>query len=240
MADASIKETWLTRAHFKDGVGSAVFVLALTSALAILEWSGWGHASSWMPASRESVFQDHQWWKLWTSVFVHGDPGHLLSNSLLLFVFSEWLVAFFGTRTLGWALFFGGLINAVVLRSMPAESQLIGASGVVFWMGGAWLTLYFFIHREKTLFQRFLRVTGVTLAIFLPSEAFRPQTSYAAHAWGFLFGVLWGIGYFLVNKNKFRAAEVWETPAPEPEFEEPISAESLSDPWRPAGRLPEN
>ena len=53
------------------------------------------------------------------------------------------------------ALLLGGLINAVVLQTMAPETFLIGISGVVYWMGAAWLTLFLLVDRRKIFKRRF-------------------------------------------------------------------------------------
>lgn len=198
----------------------ASFAMAMTTLgvvmLSILAWTNFGEAESWMRASRESVFGQHEYWRAWTTLFVHGDGKHLLSNAFLFFILGTFLTGYFGiTRVLAAALFFGGVTNFIVLRSMPLETHLIGLSGVVFWMGGAWLILYFLIDRKRTLMNRFLRAMGVGLLLFMPAEAFDPSISYESHFVGFIFGIIAGLLYFLIYKNTLREAEIYETVPPE-------------------------
>ncbi len=81
---------------------------------------------------------------------------------------------------------------------------MIGASGVVFWMGGAWLALYVMIEVRRTLKQRLLRALGVGLLLFFPSEAFDPQVSYLTHAVGFAMGLVSGLLVYFINRKKYR------------------------------------
>lgn len=46
--------------------------------LSILSWTQYADADVWMRASREAVFGRHEYWRAWTSLFVHGDAKHLL------------------------------------------------------------------------------------------------------------------------------------------------------------------
>jgi rhomboid protease GluP len=193
----------------------AAFAMALATLLVVListasrvDFAG---VDSWMRASREAVFVHHQYWRAWTSLFVHGDAKHLLSNVFLFFILGSFLTGYFGIcRVLLWALVFGGFINLLVLPSLPLEVDLIGLSGVVFWMGGAWLILYFLIDRKRSLVQRSLRVMGIGLALFMPAEAFDPSISYESHLVGFLLGILAGLLYFSFERKKLRGAEVYE------------------------------
>jgi rhomboid protease GluP len=80
-------------------------------------------------------------------------------------------------------------------------------SGVDFWLGGAWLVLYFLLERRKNFYQRSIRAIGVGLLLFFPAEAFDPSISYRTHLLGFGFGMLWGVGVFLLRHKEFRSAE---------------------------------
>lgn len=209
-----LRETLLSRKpHPLAAVAMAATTLFVVL-LSIVAWVDLAGAESWMRASRETVFGGHQYWKAWTTLFVHGDGKHLLSNSFLFFVLGTFLVGYFGiVRVLLSALFFGGLTNLIVLQAMPAQTFLIGLSGVVFWMGGAWLILYFLIDRKRTLMHRFLRAMGVGLVLFMPAEAFDPSISYKSHFVGFVLGIIAGLLYFWMNKRALREAEIYE-PAP--------------------------
>lgn len=166
------------------------------------------------------VFKELEWWRLFTALIIHGDVGHLLSNTFLFFIFG-WLLSGHFSRWVfpTMALLFGALINASVLLSSDPEMHLVGISGVVYWMGAVWLTLYALVSRHLTIVQRALRVVGVALMIFMPTEAFNPQISYKAHALGFGWGVLFGLLYFLWRRKDFQAAEIYEISQEDPEPE---------------------
>lgn len=206
-----IRQTWLSRRPDPAGwFEAAIAVLALAGG-SLLYWSDLGGAGSWMPVSKEAVFHGGEIWRLWTALFAHGDPGHLLSNAALFFVFAGFLRGYFGGGVFPLAaFFFGGVINLLSVATQAPALKLIGASGMVFWMGGAWLALYVGLNRQKTLSQRLLRAAGVAVVLFLPSEAFDPSISYRTHGIGFALGAIWGVGYFLWNRRRFRSAEVVE------------------------------
>lgn len=217
-----IRETWLTRAPRGGEVisGFSVLLLALGS---LAYWDGIAGADRWMAASGESVFGRGEWWRLWTTLFAHADLGHLLSNSLLFFVLGALLAGHFGAFVFPVASFvLGGVVNAMILKTYDPAVRLIGASGVVFLMGGIWLTLYLLIHRERTFGQRALRSLGVALALFMPTQAFDPSVSYRTHALGFAAGVAFALLYFLRNKSFFRSAEIVETVVEEDESAPPF------------------
>ena len=207
-----VRETWLTRKPDPSAgfiAGMTTVLLAVGSILFLYDIAGLG---SLMGASGQAVFDQMQLWRLWTTLFAHGDLGHFAANSLLFFTLGYFLNGYFGTRVFPIAAFaFGGITNLAVLTTYDPAIQLIGASGIVYWMGGAWLVLYFFLSRQKNLTQRWLRSLGVAILIFMPAETFEAHVSYRTHFVGFAFGALFGAVYFWLNRRRFRAAEVRET-----------------------------
>lgn len=206
----------------------ATLVTLLVVLGAMIAWSGHWQANQWMAATRTLVLEKHNWWRAWTALVVHADPKHLLSNSFLFFILGTFLFGYFGT----WAFpvlpfVFGGLTNFFVLSRMSPDVQLMGVSGVVFWMGGFWLVLYLMIDRRRTWAQRSLRAGGVALGIFMPTEAFDPGISYLSHLIGFVSGVTVGFVYYAINRQRFRAAEVIETVMEE---DEPLEVNAVQEP----------
>lgn len=207
-----IRETWLSRFPSRAG---AWWATATTLFLFAGSWVYWSNFRGWadqMPASRTAIFDNHQYFRLWTALFAHADPAHLFSNSILFFILGFALAGYFGAKAFpGAALLWGGVINGLSVWSYPADTRLIGASGVVFWMGGAWLTLGLLLDRRRSRGSRVLRSGGVALALFMPAEAFDPTVSYRTHLIGFAGGVLWAAFLFLRKKETFRSAEKIET-----------------------------
>lgn len=207
-----LRETWLTR---KPHPTASAVTIASTFVLAILALVYLTNAvglASLMHASGDLVFRQHQWWRPWTTIFAHGDPGHLLSNLLLFFVLGYFLNAYFGARMFPFAaLIWGGLVNLIAIATYDPEVVLVGASGVVYWMGGVWLVLYFCLSRQKNRTQRGLRTLGVAVLIFMPSATFEANVSHRTHLIGFILGLLAGTLHFAIHRKKFRQAEVYET-----------------------------
>lgn len=222
-----IRETWLSQ---KPSADAFWLMLCLILSLALgssLYWIDFLNLSQLMPASAEAVFTRHEYWRLFTGLIAHADIKHLLSNSLLLFVLGFFLSTYFGMILVPLtALSFGMLTNFIVLSNMPTHVQLVGISGVVFWLGGAWLTLYFLLDRRRSLGSRALRTLGVAILLFVPAETFDPGISYQSHFIGFAFGVIWALAFYFYKRKDFRAAEVTEIPVEEPEEKDIISFDS--------------
>ena len=162
---------------------------------------------SWLTASPAQVFGQHQYWRLFSTIFVHADLQHLASNLLFFGGLAFLLNGYFGY----WAfpvlsLLAGGLTNLIALFTYPESVTLVGASGVVYFMAAFWLTLYFFIERRRTVVRRINECLALTLVLLMPST-FEPHVSYRTHGIGYLMGVVFGVVYFLRNRQNIRRAE---------------------------------
>ncbi len=207
-----VRKTWLSRRpHALAQVVTlgSLFVIILAT---VAQWNNFfGLAELW-PATKSQVYAQGEYWRLWTTLLTHADVGHLLANSLLFYILGYFLYGYFGGALFPvWAWIMGGVTNAISIYSYPPEVRLIGASGVVSWMGGAWLVLYFLLNTQISRTQRALRSFGVALMLFAPSEAFDPKISYRTHLIGFALGLLCGGVYYLWRKKEFDRAEWRET-----------------------------
>ncbi|WP_413582568.1 rhomboid family intramembrane serine protease [Bdellovibrio sp. HCB288] len=207
----NVRATWLShRPSPLAGFISALTVLILVIG-AIGYWDGFAGADQWMPASGQNVFEKKQYWRLWTALISHADIGHLLSNMILFFVLGYLLVGFFGLWMFPTAaLFFGGIINYIVLKGYPPGVNLLGASGVVYWTGGVWLALYCLLDEKRSRLHRGIRAVGVGLGVFMPTSAFDPQVSYSAHFTGFVLGIGFALVYYFLRRKEFKKAVQFE------------------------------
>jgi rhomboid protease GluP len=181
----------------------------------------WNHSfGEYLAASPEMVFEKKQYWRLFTSSFIHGDLAHLLSNSVMLSIMGYFVCSHYGASMYPLLGFIVGIfINLIVIWDYPARASLVGASGVVHYLWGFWLVLYIFIQKHIPLGRRFMKATAVGIFILVPTE-FKPQVSYYAHGVGLALGVLCGFIYYLVNYKKISSFEVWEEVVEEDDDEE--------------------
>jgi len=205
-----ITSNWFTRRPhryaFLQTLALAVILYAACSAY----WSNFAQAHEWMAATPRQVFQLHEWWRPWTTLFAHGDLAHLFANSLLFFGFSYLLHSYFSVwffPVMG--LLMGGLANVVVLLTLGDDVTLVGASGLVHWMGAAWATLHVLLENRQNFRPRFGNALFLMLVLFTP-DTYRPNVSYLAHFIGFIFGVGSSYLYWRFNQRVFSAAEVVE------------------------------
>lgn len=208
-------ETWLSRDRRKletethRAILSTGFLATLISAVSLWAWQSDARLSS-LAMIRDAVTEQGEWWRLWSMMLVHADVAHWASNMPLMILFGYWLTQYFGLRLFPLLAFAAaGLAHALVLPSYAGDAQVIGASGLVYLMGGTWLSLQFFIQRQFRMGGRLLRVLGVMALLFLPQE-YRPHVAERVHMAGLGMGLLLGTSWFLLFRKKFRAAEVWQ------------------------------
>ena len=196
---------------FSVSAGMILLVVAVTQ-FYWLDPIGW---SDLMPAVQNNVYLEGEWWRLFTAVLIHSDFGHLLSNLYMLGIFSFFIYGYFGFWLYPVVTFLGAaFVNVIAILTYPPDVRLLGASGLVYLLGGFWLSLYFLIQRQYSIPSRSLRVLGLSIMIFFPTT-FVPTTSYRTHAIGFAVGVLIALIYFLLNKSKIRSFEVYKKPEPD-------------------------
>lgn len=205
-----IKENWLTRAPNGKALYSTFVLGVVMAALGFFFLENTFGITQWMAASREKVFDQLQIWRLWTALFSHADVAHMLGNMILFLPLAFLLSGYFGWfvfPTLG--LFLGGVINLIVLRTMPPAVTLIGMSGVVYWMGATWLTLYVLVDRRQRLRRRFALAFLITAVLFVP-EVYKPEISYMSHFIGYVLGLMSGAVIYMYRRKEFNLVEVKE------------------------------
>ena len=214
-ARVRVRENWFTQKPNSYAWNLVIFLGALLASVAAFYLTGSSGAAEWMPATGEAVFGKREYYRLWTTLFAHGDFSHLLSNSFLFFPLAYFLSAHFSLFVFPvLAIALGGLTNFLVLKTLPPGVTLIGISGVVYWMGAAWLTLFLLIDRRERLRRRLGTALFLFLMLFVP-ERIRPEVSYLSHAVGFLSGMLSALVIYAWNRKKYAAAEIRER-IPEP------------------------
>jgi rhomboid protease GluP len=137
-------------------------------------------------------------WRLVTSLFLHADPPHALWNGLSMAVFGVPLLTRLGsarTAIVYLASGVGGGLTAVAF-ARPA-TILLGSSGAVAGLFGAWIALWLGrAGREDLVGRARIRTLGITLLV-LPS-LLTPQTpdgrpiSVSSHLGGLVTGMLVG------------------------------------------------
>ncbi len=152
--------------------------------------------------SGQTVFSNHEYWRLFTSLFTHRDLVHLLSNALMFLIFGWLLRAYFGFLIFPVISFLIGIAGTLFTISLyEPQIRLIGASGMIYGMAALWLIFYIRFDTDHYPAMRIARVAVFIMVMLFPSTL-HPQTSYLAHALGFATGVFTGL--LLIPKIKVR------------------------------------
>jgi len=139
--------------------------------------------------SREAVLGG-EWWRLVTTIFLHGSVEHLLGNALALYVLGMVCEHAFGRAQFAFLFLMSGIAGSVLSMTLsPGPS--VGASGAIFGLQGAAVVL-FSRHRARLLVRsRRIGVVLIAWALFTIMLGFTtPYVDNGAHIGGFLAGML--------------------------------------------------
>jgi rhomboid protease GluP len=212
-----VRQTLLSRKPRPYSLEVAALTISAILSVSLLAWQNGAALLPTLAATSRGVLQEDEYWRLLTAIAVHADLVHFLSNALFLAFFPYLLYGYFGFwvfPVLG--LVMTGLAHYLALLSYPPSAALVGASGLVYWMAGFWLTMYTLVDRTLSLGRRVMRVVVVILVVLLPTT-FQEDVSYRTHAIGFGLGVVSAVAYFQRHRESIRGSEVVEVE----EFDDP-------------------
>ncbi|MCR4727255.1 MAG: rhomboid family intramembrane serine protease [Lachnospiraceae bacterium] len=147
-----------------------------------------------------------QWYRIFSSMFLHADAGHIFNNMLLLFFAGEMAERALGTVSFSLMYLIsgiGGCLLTFASEVVTGEPVLIiGASGAVFGVLGTLVALVLFkrIRGETLKLPRMIIMLGLSIY-----SGFR-ATNVAnwAHIGGVLTGFAFGIIYCLIKRYSRR------------------------------------
>lgn len=142
-----------------------------------------------------SVFEDGQWWRLVTAIFLHGDALHLLMNGVGLWVAGRAVEERFGRARALVAFVLtgvGGFAVSVAWRQAQGDpASSVGASGAIFGLIGL-IVGHAARFRGRTAAE--LRARFVPWLIYGVILGFAfPRIDHAAHLGGLACGALLGL-----------------------------------------------
>lgn len=158
-----------------------------------------------------------------SSMFMHGSWGHILGNLWFLFIFGDNVEDAIGHFRYAIFYLLSGVVAAALQVVMEASSMypMVGASGAISGVLGAYLVLYPRVRVRNLLFLGFWITTfrvpawvmlGYWILLqFLGGFAGTTDgagTAFFAHIGGFIAGIVGG----LLLGDRFRGRERWGTP----------------------------
>lgn len=151
------------------------------------------------------IFQGQNLYTLFTSTFLHGDPIHLASNMLYLYIFGDNIEDAFGhLRYLGLYILFGLAASlAHLLTTANPSIAAIGASGAISGVLGAYFILYprarivtlifyfliTFVRVPAVFFLGFWFILQLFSGTVMLTYGVQSGVAYWAHIGGFVAGI---------------------------------------------------
>jgi membrane associated rhomboid family serine protease len=144
-----------------------------------------------------SVIAEGEYWRLLTALFLHGGFIHLLFNVFALYVLGPPLERSIGTMRFVVCYLISGLASgagvvALTVIGLVQPAQLIGASGSIMGIVGAWAG-FLLRHRHAPHAKQRLANVGLIVAIQIAFDLSTPQVSMAAHLCGLIAGFFLGL-----------------------------------------------
>jgi membrane associated rhomboid family serine protease len=144
-----------------------------------------------------AVVAQGEYWRLFTALFLHGGFLHLAFNLFALYVLGPPLERSIGTiRFLACYLVSGLASSAGVVAltevGLVQIGQLIGASGCIMGVVGAWAGFLLRHHHAPFAKQRLANI-GLIVAIQIAFDLSTPEVSTAAHICGLVAGFFLGL-----------------------------------------------
>ncbi len=132
-----------------------------------------------------------QWYRLFTSAFLHRDPAHLVMNMIALYNLGSLLERILGPYRFFAALLFSILGGSlfVTMRSKPM-TRTIGISGGLY---GLLMVYFIFLWRAGLLMNTGIRAAVLRTVLINLMISFMPGVSLNGHVGGSLAGILIGI-----------------------------------------------
>ncbi|MCM3317745.1 rhomboid family intramembrane serine protease [Rummeliibacillus stabekisii] len=142
-------------------------------------------------AAANYLIADGEYWRLLTSMFIHGGFFHLLFNMFSLYVFGPELERLAGKLRFFTIYFISGFMgNVVSYLIQPANYVSYGASGAVFGLFGAFLALVYYTRKTMPQLKQIIMPIVVISVIM---TFLQPNVNATAHIAGLVTGLIIGL-----------------------------------------------
>jgi len=144
-----------------------------------------------------AVVEQGQYWRLFTALFLHGGFVHLLFNIFALYVLGPPLERSIGSVRFALCYLISGLASSagvvlLTLIGLVQVTQLVGASGCIMGIVGAWAG-FLLRHRHAPHAKQRLANIFMIIVIQTAFDLSTPQVSMAAHLCGLIAGFFLGL-----------------------------------------------
>jgi membrane associated rhomboid family serine protease len=181
----------------------AVLVLILLNAVAFLFEISTGDLNEPEVLHRVGALEPYavlvqgEYWRLFTALFLHGGFTHLLFNIFALYILGPPLERSIGTIRFAVCYLMSGLASSagvvgLTVLGFVQVDQLVGASGCIMGIVGAWAG-FLVRHRHAPQAKQRLANVGLIVVIQVAFDLSTPQISMAAHLCGLIAGFFLGL-----------------------------------------------
>jgi membrane associated rhomboid family serine protease len=144
-----------------------------------------------------AVLAQGEYWRLFTALFLHGGFTHLLFNIFALYILGPPLERSIGTIRFVVCYLVSGLASSagvvtLTIIGLVQVAQLVGASGSIMGIVGAWAG-FLVRHRHAPLAKQRLGNVIMIVVIQVAFDLSTPQVSMAAHLCGLIAGFFLGL-----------------------------------------------
>lgn len=145
------------------------------------------------------VLENDEWWRIITSMFLHGSVMHLLGNAIIgLYVLSSSLERIIGSKKFALIYFISG-IGAGLLVTFTSDALTIGASGAIF--GALGSLLYIGIYRKDLMSAQDIQSVRGLVLINIIFTFLVANISIAGHIGGIATGFL--LSYLIIKRDRY-------------------------------------
>jgi membrane associated rhomboid family serine protease len=162
-------------------INVAVFVLGLVPSIG--RW-----IDTWGSMSVPLVILDHQYWRMFTSLFIHAGILHIAFNMWALWVVGGFMEVAVGRFKFLLLYFISGFAGSVLVLLTLSPSPVVGASGAIFGLFGALAVHAYFNRGRDFQSSSFLRQILFIIVINLVFTFSFGGISWQAHIGGLVGG----------------------------------------------------
>jgi membrane associated rhomboid family serine protease len=181
----------------------AVVALLLTNIAVFMIEISHPQRAEWIMLHRMGALEpagvviNHEYWRLFTALFLHAGWVHLLFNMCALYVLGPPLERVTGATRFCACYLVSGLgssagVVALWTARLTDTTQLVGASGCIMGIVGAWAG-FLLRHRHVPLAKQRLQNIGTIVVIQVAFDLTTPQVSMSAHLFGLATGFIAGL-----------------------------------------------
>lgn len=178
-----------TRRRLRLPGSVTVSLIVVCTVIYALQWLFESVGNTWIVQTfaYSPLFTDMQHgvfepWRMLTAAFLHGSWLHLLTNMLTLWVFGQALEPLLGRARFLTLYLVSALGGSLAVALLAPGSVVVGASGAIFGLFGAWLVV---LRRTRSSVQSMIILIVINLGVGMLVQG----VSWQAHLGGLITGV---------------------------------------------------